>query len=127
MGKEPRYPTELELEILKVLWERGPMRVREVREALAPARGLAYTSVMTMLGIMTKKGFLKRTKDGNTFIYRAVAKREPTTSSMMRDLVDRLFEGSTSTAVLQLLQASDLDDAEREQIRKLIENKEARS
>ena len=127
MGKEPRHPTELELEILKVMWERGPMRVREVREALAPTRGLAYTSVMTMMGIMTKKGFLKRTKDGNSFIYRAVAQREGTSRGMMRDLVDRVFEGSTASAVLQLLETSDLDADERAEIRKLIEKKERKS
>jgi predicted transcriptional regulator len=124
MVRDARHPTELELEILKILWERGPMRVREVREALAPTRGLAYTSVMTMMGIMTKKRFLRRKKDGNTYVYRAVAQKEPTTRSMMRDLVDRLFEGSTSSAVLQLLQAADLDDVEREKIRRLIEQKE---
>ena len=124
MVRDPKHPTELELEILKVLWERGPMRVREVREALAPTRGLAYTSVMTVMGIMTKKGFLKRTKDGNSFVYRAVAQRGSTTRSMMRDLVDRLFEGSTSSAVLQLLETSDLDDEERAQIRQLVERKE---
>ena len=127
MAKPVRHPTELELEILKVLWEAGPMRVRDVREALAPTRELAYTSVMTMMGIMTKKGYLKRTKDGNSYVYRAVAKRSATTREMLRDLVDRVFEGSTSTAVLQLLETSDLDADERAEIRKLIERKERKS
>lgn len=122
--KSSRHPTELELEILKVLWEHGPMRVREVRDALAEVRGLAYTSVMTVMNIMTKKGFLTRAKSGNSYVYRAAVKRDATTRKMLGDLVERLYEGSTSAAVLQLLEASDLDAAERERIRSLIADKE---
>lgn len=122
--KSSRHPTELELEILKVLWEHGPMRVRGVRDALAEVRGLAYTSVMTVMNIMTKKGFLKRAKSGNSYVYRAAIKRDATSKKMLGDLVDRLYEGSASSALLQLLDTSDLDEAEREQIRALIESKE---
>lgn len=122
--KSSRHPTELELEILKVLWDHGPMRVREVRDALAEVRGLAYTSVMTVMNIMTDKGFLKRTKSGNSFVYRAAIKRKSTSRKMLGDLVDRLYEGSAASALLQLLETADLDEAEREQIRAIIQQKE---
>ncbi len=119
-----KHPTELELEILKVLWEHGPMPVREVREALEPFRDLAYTSVMTVMNIMTKKGFLKRKKTGNSFTYRAVVNRTATTKRMMNDMVDRLFEGSPALAALQLLETSDLDATELEKLRALVLRKD---
>jgi BlaI family penicillinase repressor len=125
--KASRTPTELELEILKVLWEHGPMRVREVRDALAEVRGLAYTSVMTVMNIMTRKGFLTRAKSGNSYVYRASIRRAATSKKMLGDLVDRVFEGSASAAMLHLLETSDLDDAERAQIRALIEAREQES
>ena len=118
-----KFPTQLELEILKVLWVIGPSPVREVREGLAEVRDLAYTSVMTVMNIMTKKGFLKRRKKGNSYVYRPVADRETTTSEMVGDLVDRLFEGSTATALLHLLETSDIDDGELDRLRELIERK----
>jgi predicted transcriptional regulator len=118
-----KFPTQLELEILKVLWTIGPSPVRDVRDELAEVRDLAYTSVMTVMNIMTKKGFLKRRKKGNSFIYRSVVNRETTTSNMVGDLVDRLFEGSTDTALLHLLEISDIDDGELDRLRELIERK----
>lgn len=125
MARKPSsYPTELELEILKVLWDSGPMRVREVREALASVRGLAYTTVMTMMGIMTKKGYLRRTKADGGYIYRAVTKRDRLRRDMMRDFVDRVFGGSPAMGIMHLLESSELDDAERAQIRALINRKE---
>ena len=72
MARSPsRHPTELELQILQVLWEKGPCAGREVQQALAPSRRLAYTSVMTMLNIMTEKGYLSRKRADGRFLYRA--------------------------------------------------------
>lgn len=115
------HPTELELEILKILWERGPMRVREVRDALAEVRDLAYTSVMTVMSIMAEKGSVKRTKHKNSYVYRAAVRRDTTNRRMLHDFVNRVFEGSTTAAMLQLLETSDLDETERERIRALVE------
>ena len=117
------HPTELELEILKVLWETGPAPVRTIRDALAARRALAYTSVMTMLNIMTDKGYVRRTKSGNSYVYRPVLNREKTMNRMLGDLVDRLFEGSAATAAVQLLETSDLDDEELKALRALIRRK----
>ena len=115
-----RYPTELELEILKILWDGGPFPVREVRERLAAVRDLAYTSVMTTMNIMVRKGYLKRTKSGNSFTYRPAVTRERIERAMLSDLVDRLFEGSPGAAVLHLLETSDLDATELKRVRALL-------
>jgi len=118
-----KHPTELELEILKVVWRIGPATVRQVREELAVVRDLAYTSVMTMMTIMTRKGYLKRTKDGRSFIYQATYKEQKASKSMLQDIVDRLFGGSTTAVMQHLLETSDLDDNELKQIRQLINRK----
>ena len=70
-----RHPTELELEILKVMWTHGPVAVRQIQDALAPRRQLAYTTVMTMLTIMTGKGYVRRTRSGASYLYEAKIKR----------------------------------------------------
>ena len=124
MSRSPsRHPTELELEILKVLWQLEPATVRQVRDALAPLRDLAYTTVMTMMSIMHDKGYLTRTKDGRSFVYRSAYREETASRTMLQDIVDRMFGGSTTAVVQQLLESSDLDDDELKQIRALINRK----
>ena len=118
-----KYPTELELEILKVLWQLGSVSVRQVRDALVPFRELAYTSVMTMLTIMVRKGYVTRKKDGRSYIYQAKYQAHKASSNMLRDVIDRLFGGSTAAVMQHLLETSDLDDAELKHIRQLINRK----
>lgn len=120
----PKNPTQLELEILKILWLRGAATVREVRDALEETRDLAYTSVMTTLSIMHEKRYVNRRKKNNSYVYRPALKRETATSSMVGDLVDRLFEGSASAAMLHLLETSDVDEQELQKLRELIDRKE---
>src|SRR5687767_6053771 len=95
---ESDRPTELELEILKVLWKESPLPVREVRARLETDAGrpLAHSSVITMLNIMHRKGFLKRRKLGKAFVFSPKTEKDRVTGNMMRDLVSRVFEGSTS-------------------------------
>ena len=118
-----RHPTELELEILKVLWQLGPATVRQVREALVPVRDLAYTTVMTVMTIMAGKGYLKRNKDGRSFVYEATYQEQKASRNMLQDVVDRLFGGSTKAVMQHLLETSDLDESELKQIRLLINRK----
>ncbi len=115
-----KHPTQLELEILKILWRDGPGNVRAVRDALAPWRDLAYTSVMTTMNIMTKKGFLRRSKDGPTWTYHPRVTQKTTSRRMLGDLVDRLFDGSTTLAMTNLLEASDIDPEELQTLRALL-------
>jgi BlaI family penicillinase repressor len=123
-----RHPTELELEILKVLWEQGPLPTRDVRDALASgeaARDLAHTSVITMLNIMVDKGYLDRTKSGGAFTFFPLVKRAEVSGGMLDDLLERVFSGSAASLMLSLLERADLDDEEVRQLRALIRRKGA--
>lgn len=118
-----KHPTELELEILKVLWRLGPSTVRQVRDELAAVRDLAYTTVMTMMTIMSGKGYVKRNKDGRSYVYQATYQEQKASKNMLQDVVDRLFGGSTRAVMQHLLETSELDEAELKQIRQLINRK----
>jgi|SRR5579884_1573414 len=114
-------PTELELEVLKILWREGALSGRQVRDALAGAgRDLALTSVVTVLGIMVRKRYLRRAKPGGVFVYRPAAARRSTLARMLKDLVDRAFAGSAAAAMLHLLETSHVSDEELHQLRQLI-------
>lgn len=124
MSRPPsKHPTELELELLKVLWRLGSATVRQIRDELSSVRDLAYTSVMTVLTIMAAKGYVKRNKNGRSFVYEATYHETKATKSMLQDVVDRLFGGSTTAVMQHLLETSDLDDDELKQIRSLINRK----
>ncbi len=118
-----KHPTELELEILKILWREGPFTGRQVRDALVEFRDLAYTSVMTIMGIMEDKGYVRRKKQGSSFVYSARIKQETTTRRMLLDLVERAYDGSVASAVINLLETSDIESEELEQLRELIRQK----
>lgn len=121
---QTEQPTELELEILRVLWDKSPLLVRDVRIALEEAgRPLAHSTVITMLNIMHRKGFLKRRRDGKSFWFWPASPREATTGKMVGSLLSRLFNGSPAAMVLNLLQTADVDSEELAEIRKLVARK----
>ncbi len=122
---ESEHPTELELEILKILWDESPLPVREVRARLEAQadRPLAHSSVITMLNIMHRKGFLRRRKEGKAFHFSPKVKKEKVSGKMMGDLLSRVFEGSSSAMVLNLLETADLDADELAELRRLINRK----
>ena len=119
------YPTELELEILKILWESSPLSVREVREQLEDHadRVLTHSTVITMMNIMHRKGFLKRKKEGKSFLFSPKIKKGKVTGGMVGDMLSRVFEGSAEAMVTNLLETADLDSDELAEIRKLINRK----
>ena len=119
--RSSRHPTESELEILNILWRRGPLPVREVRDALD--RPLAYTSVMTVMNIMVDKGYLARCKDVGIFVYLERIGLKATTRRMLGDLVDRAFDGSPAAVMINLLESADLDQAEIEKLRELLDRR----
>jgi len=128
MARRPQEtPTEAELEILKVLWDRGPSTGRDVLEVLAAQRKRAYTSVMSVLNIMADKGQVVRKPNGRAFIYSAKRPREKTLGKMVSSLLRRAFEGSAASLVAQLLDQSKPAPAELDKIRKAIEAYEDRS
>ena len=113
-------PTPAELEVLQVLWERGPSTVREVMAALDGQRPRAYTSVMSLMNVMAEKGLLRSKAQGRAFVYSAKVSRGKIQSRMVSDLLGRVFEGSASTLVLHLLEQTGAEPQEIEEIRKAI-------
>jgi predicted transcriptional regulator len=118
-------PTDAELEILRALWDAGPMTVRDVYERLAGGRGrrrpVGYTGVLKLMQIMTDKGLLARDERRRTHVYRAAAPREQTQRHLVKDLLDRAFGGSARALVLQALSARKATAAELAEIRDLVE------
>src|SRR5215213_11344938 len=117
-------PTDTELAILRVLWERGASTVRQVHESLSPERPTAYTTALKMLQIMTEKGLVRRDESDRTHIYQARLTEEQTQRQLVRDLVDRAFGGSATKMVMQALNARRSSAEELTEIRKLIEGRE---
>ena len=112
--------------MLKILWHEGSQTVDQVREALARAdrpRELTHSSVSTMVNVMLKKKFLKRTKQGRSFVYTARVTEGQINRGMLGDLVDRVFHGSARTVMLELLETTDLDVEELKEIRRIINRK----
>lgn len=112
-----KHPTDLELEVLQVLWEAGPLSGQAIRDALESTRTLTYQAVMTVLGIMEDKGYVARKKSSGRFEYRARVSKPTTAKRMLRDLVNRLFDGSAATAMINLLESSDLTTDELNELR----------
>lgn len=124
MARPPsKHPTELELEILKILWRDGPLSARAVRDLLEPFRDLTYTSVITIMNIMVRKKYLRRSKADVGYLYKARITQASTTGGMLRDLVDRAFDGSVATLMVNLLESSEMNPAELAQLRELLERK----
>ncbi len=115
------HPTPAELEVLKIIWERGPSTVRDVLDALSPERSRAYTSVMSLLNVMADKGLLTREPHGRAFIYDARADREKTLGRLVRDLLGRAFEGSASLLVGHVLAQGQPTKRELEAIRRTLD------
>jgi BlaI family penicillinase repressor len=120
-GSAPR-PTDAELAILRVLWERGPSTVRQVHEALATReRPTAYTTALKLLQIMIDKGLVRRDETDRTHVYAPRLSEEQTQRQLVRDLLDRAFGGSSSKLVVQALNAKRATAEELGEIRKLID------
>jgi predicted transcriptional regulator len=124
-AKPPR-PTDAELAILRILWDRGASTVRQVHETLSRERPSAYTTALKMLQIMTEKGLVRRDDRDRTHIYQSKLTEEQTQRQLVRDLVDRAFGGSASKLVLQALTTKRATPDELVEIRKLIETREGR-
>ena len=94
--------TAQELEIMKVVWGRGVSTVRDVYEALLERRKIAYTTVMTMMNILEQKGYLKKTQKDRAYLYQATRPQKQVIRGMVREFVDRVFNGSAEPLLLQL-------------------------
>jgi BlaI family penicillinase repressor len=113
-------PTDAELAILHVLWDRGPSTVRQVFEALADARETGYTTTLKLMQIMSEKGLVRRDESARTHVYDAAVSRDKTQQHLVRDLLDRAFGGSAATLVMQALSSHPTSAEERREIERLI-------
>jgi predicted transcriptional regulator len=122
MNKSPApRPTDAELAILRILWDRGPSTVRQVHEILGRERQAAYTTALKLLQIMTEKGLVERDERDRTHIYRTRLSEETTQRQLVRDLLDRAFAGSSSKLVLQALATRRASAEELRDIRQAID------
>lgn len=119
-----KYPTDLELQILKVLWQQSPMLARDVQAALGEGgRELAKTSVITTLNTMFGKKYLKRKKQGNMYLFSPHISEDQVNNRVLKDVVDRVFDGSASAVLMKLFDVKDLDTDELRELRTLINRK----
>lgn len=115
------HPTPAELEVLKIIWDQGPSTVRDVMLILNESRPRAYTSVMSLLNVMTEKRLLTRKPRGRAFVYQARVAREKTLSGMVQDFVGRAFEGSAHALVAHVLDQTKPTATELDEIRRTID------
>ncbi|HUI56474.1 MAG TPA: BlaI/MecI/CopY family transcriptional regulator [Bryobacteraceae bacterium] len=118
---QPPRPTDAELEILTVLWSRGPSTVRDVHEAIARRKPTQYTTVLKMLQIMAEKGLVRRDEKQRAHIYAASRPQEWTQRQLAGDLLQRAFGGSAKSLILGALSAKKASREELAELRKLLE------
>lgn len=117
-------PTEAELEILQVLWERGPSTVREVNDRLNEQREVGYTTTLKLMQIMAEKGLVHRDTSQRTHVYRAAVSEDETQRALLRRFMDVAFRGSATRLVMQLLGGGQTTPEELQAIREMIERAE---
>ena len=113
--------TDAELRLMKVLWERGPSTAGEMVEALADEVVLAESTVRTMLSILKAKGYVRSSRRGRAFVYHPLVDQTAAQRGALRHLIRRFFDGSPSQLVLNLLRDEELDQAEVELLRQLVQ------
>ena len=119
MRRRSTILTEQELEIMKIVWERESSTVRDVYETLLERRKVAYTTVMTMMKILENKKYLKRTQAGRAYVYRPAQPKRQVVGAMVRDFINRVFNGATEPLLVHLVEEHDLSPEELEEIARL--------
>jgi len=120
---EPVLLSDLQLAIMRVVWERGEATVSEVHGVLHDERGLATTTVATLLTRLEKRGVLGHRRDGRQFVYQALVSEDAVRRSMVAELADRVFEGNVTELVSHLLDETDLSERDLERVKQLLEAK----
>lgn len=119
-----RDPSKLEMQVLGVLWQRGPSTVRDVLDALEDGKARAYTTILSVMQVMEKKGLVSHVSEGNTHVYSARISRKNVAGPLLRGLVTNLFGGSPVTALQHFLNENEVSREELAQIKELIESRE---
>ena len=116
--------TPQELEIMKLVWQRGAATVRDVYEALLERRKIAYTSVMTMMKILETKGYLKKRRQDRAFLYRPAHPKNQVIGGMIREFIDRVFNGSAEPLLVHLVKSRHLREKDLQKIVRMVEESE---
>jgi len=117
--------TPQELEIMKLVWKKGEVTVRDVYEALLERRKIAYTTVMTMMRVLERKGYLKTRRDDRAYVYRQAHPERQVVRSMVREFVDRVFNGSARPLLVHLVEDRRLSKKELEELERLVREVES--
>jgi predicted transcriptional regulator len=120
-------PTAVELEILRILWELGPSPVREIHARLNAAKGTNYSTTVKMLAVMLTKGLVKRDEQASPHIYRAAITRDRAAKKFLSELVEKVYNGSAMSLVLQALAGGKASQAEIDEARRLLDEMEGKS
>jgi BlaI family transcriptional regulator, penicillinase repressor len=113
--------TPQELEIMKLVWQRETATVRDIYEALLDKRKIAYTTVMTMMKILENKGYLKKRRQDRAFIYRPAHPKNQVIGGMLREFIDRVFNGSAEPLLVHLVQSRQIREKDLQKIVRMIE------
>ena len=116
--------TPQELAIMKVIWRMGSATVRDVYEDLRAERSIAYTTVMTMMRILEDKGYLSKSSADRAFVYTPARPRQQVVGAMVRDFVDRVFDGASGSLLVHLAKDNRLTEKQRRAIEKLVKDLE---
>ena len=119
-------PTDQELEILKVIWQLGPSTVREVYQELLKHRKIAYTTVLTMMGILERKGHLKKSRGERAYLYRTAKPQAQVTAGMVKEFVNRVFNGSTRPLLVHLVEDKGISAEELAELETLVKERRKR-
>jgi len=123
MKPKKTVPTDQELEILKVVWQRGQATVREVYRDLSAERKIAYTTVLTMMGILEQKGHLKKTAGERAYIYSPTKPQQQVVRSMVNEFVHRVFNGSAKPLLVHLVEDPAIPAEEIAELEKLLKDR----
>jgi BlaI family penicillinase repressor len=113
--------TPQELEIMKLVWQRETATVRDIYEALLDKRKIAYTTVMTTMKILETKGYLKKRRQDRAFIYRPAHPKNQVIGGMLREFIDRVFNGSAEPLLVHLVQSRQIREKDLQKIVRMIE------
>jgi BlaI family transcriptional regulator, penicillinase repressor len=119
-------PTEVEMQILRILWELGPSPVREIHKRLKAAKGTNYSTNLKMLAVMLQKGLVKRDEDAQPHVYRAALTRAKAGKRLLDDLVEKVYDGSAMSLVLQALSSTKASKEELDEIRRVLDEMEGK-
>jgi len=121
LKKKKHDPTESELQILQILWEKGPSSVRQVNEILNEQREVGYTTTLKIMQIMTDKGLVTRDTESRTHIYHSAVQERETQSSLLKEFIKKTYRGSAMSLVMQALGSGETTAKELEELKKMVD------